>query len=205
MFFGFTGGQLASWRPAGLPNASGLRPSVSTRNRHETVGKLGFALWLWLWLWLSPQPQSKTRFSDRFVAVPGAYGGSEATCVCEASWPPVKTKIILPFPLYGIPSRKMYCGLFQGKKLASPGLRRPPAASGRVYRGSKKNKKRQKKSRSACDKKTQTIWTRHTCFPRTRNNCAGMSIAWALLTSGLPLFSLVSLWRAWHLPNTEKK
>ena len=34
-------------RPAGLTNASGLRPSVSTRNRHETVGKPGFALWLW--------------------------------------------------------------------------------------------------------------------------------------------------------------
>ena len=45
----------------------------------------------------------------------------------ETSWPP--GKISLFSPLHGIPSRKMYCGLFQEKKLASGGLRPPPAES----------------------------------------------------------------------------
>ena len=45
-----------------------------------------------------------------------------------ASW----KKISLFSPLHGIPSRKMYCGLFQEKKLASGGLWLPLAASGRL-------------------------------------------------------------------------
>ena len=42
-----------------------------------------------------------------------------------ASW----KKITLLSPLHGIPSRKMYCGLFREKKLASGRLPWPPAES----------------------------------------------------------------------------